>query len=250
MIPNFDVSFVIPNFNSGTLLKDTINSIISKKLNFSYEILVIDGNSTDDSILFLQSNKINNLKFISETDINVYDAMNKGILLSRGGWLLFLGAGDLLSDSFYDFTFNYLEDTFLLYGNVYWVSKNLIYDGFFNKKKIYYKNICQQAIFYNKICFKKYGLFDIKFKIAADYKFNLNIFINDHSKVRFVNIVFANYKGDGISHFNKDLFTKVKNIYILTSLLKSYRVENILSMINYLLYLIFNKIINIFKRDK
>lgn len=248
MSSTFEVSFIVPNFNSGNLLKATVDSITAKQFNFSYEILVIDGESTDESILFLNSNKLKRLTFISEKDENVYDAMNKGILLSQGEWLHFLGAGDLLSDTFSDFTFQHFDNNLIIYGNVYWVSKNTIYDGYFSLKKLFYKNICQQAIFYNRDCFKKYGLFDLGLNISADYKFNLKIFINSYSRVRFFDKIICNYKGNGISHINNDYFSKIKNYYILSSLIKSYKIENLFLILSYSFYLVINKVIYIFKK--
>lgn len=248
MSSTFDVSFIVPNFNSGNLLRATVDSITAKQFNFNYEILVIDGKSTDASIHFLNSNKIKRLTYISEKDENVYDAMNKGILLSQGEWVHFLGAGDLLSDAFSDFKFKHFDNTLLIYGNVYWVSKNKIYDGCFNLKKLFYKNICQQAIFYNRVCFKEYGLFDLNFNISADYKFNLKVFINSYSRVRFLDMIICNYKGNGISHLNNDLFAKVKNIYILSSLMKSYKIKNLLLLVTYSFYLVLNKVKYIFKK--
>ena len=247
MSSTFDVSFIVPNYNSGNLLKATVDSITANQFNFSYEILVIDGMSTDESLLFLDSNKIKRLTYISEKDENVYDAMNKGIRLSQGEWVLFLGAGDLLSETFSDFTFKKFENVLMIYGNVYWVSKNKIYDGYFNLKKLFYKNICQQAIFYNRYCFDEYGLFDLSFNISADYKFNLKIFINNFSQVHFIDMILCNYKGNGISHLNNDSFANVKNIYILLSLLKSWKFKNLLAMLSFSYYLVYKKILHILK---
>ena len=136
MKSTFDVSFIIPNFNSGNALRNTIESIINKELKFTYEILIMDGNSSDDSLLFLKPYYLKYMTCITERDENVYDAMNKGIKLAKGRWLLFLGAGDLLSKSFNDINLHSYNDYVMLYGSVFWKSKNIIYDQYFSLEKI------------------------------------------------------------------------------------------------------------------
>jgi glycosyltransferase involved in cell wall biosynthesis len=171
------LSFIIPNLNSGVLLEQTINSIITKEFECNYEVIIVDGLSSDESVDFLNDINHKNLRLSKGKDVNVYDAMNKGISLARGEWLMFLGAGDTITDSLPKIYFESYSQFRLIYGNVFWVSKNLIYDGLFTLKKLFYKNICQQAILYNRKCFDNFSFFNLKYFINADYEFNLNIFI-------------------------------------------------------------------------
>src|SRR6202000_229790 len=61
-----------------------------------YEVLIIDGASTDDTLAITSAFNSERIKTISEKDGGVYDAMNKGIKLAKGEWLYFLGSDDTL----------------------------------------------------------------------------------------------------------------------------------------------------------
>lgn len=240
---DISLSFIIPNLNSGGLLKQTIISIISKQFECNYEVIVVDGLSSDGSIDFIEDLKYINIVTNKEKDINVYDAMNKGINLSRGEWLIFIGAGDTITDLLPKINLELYRQFKLIYGNVFWVSKNLIYDGPFTLRKLFYKNICQQAIIYNRICFDNATFFNLKYFINADYEFNLNLFIDYFKDVSFVNILMCNYNGNGISHYNSDLFSKFKNNHILKKLYFSKSYNNKVLFFQYILVLSFNKIL-------
>lgn len=245
MKSTFDVSFIIPNFNSGNALRNTIESIINKELKFTYEILIMDGNSSDDSLLFLKPYYLKYMTCITERDENVYDAMNKGIKLAKGRWLLFLGAGDLLSKSFNDINLHSYNDYVMLYGSVFWKSKNIIYDQYFSLEKIFYKNVCQQAVLYNRQIFEINGLFDIKYYISADYKFNLKIFIFNFRKIKYLDLIISEYKGNGLSHFVKDEFAKNKNKYILIFLLKKFSIFSMYTLSQRIFILISKKLLKV-----
>lgn len=240
---NILLSFIIPNLNSGLLLEKTINSILCKKFEYKYEVIVVDGLSSDESVEFLNNFKHKNLRLIKGSDINVYDAMNKGISFSNGEWLMFLGAGDTVTDSLPKINLELHRQFKLIYGNVFWVSKDVIYDGPFTLRKLFYKNICQQAILYNRKCFDESTLFNLKYFINADYEFNLNLFIDHFKDVSFVNILMSHYNGNGISHYNTDIFRKVKNNHILKKLFFSKSYKNKLLLFQFILILCFNKIL-------
>ena len=236
------MSFIIPNLNSGILLEQTIISIISKEYKFNYEVIIVDGLSIDGSVNFLQNSKYNYIYTAKGKDINVYDAMNKGISLSKGEWLMFLGAGDTLADSFLKLNLNLYSQFKLIYGNVFWVSKGLIYDGSFILKKLFYKNICQQSIIYNRKCFNNSMLFNINYFINADYEFNLNLFIDYFNDIKYIDELLCNYKGDGISHYQSDLFNFIKNRFIIQKLLFSKSFTHKIILFQHIMILSFNKI--------
>jgi len=88
--PMFTIITVVKNDLDG--LKKTQNSISLQTKN-NYEWIIIDGNSTDATKDYVL-NSLKNHKYISENDAGIYDAMNKGIRISSGGYVVFLNAGD------------------------------------------------------------------------------------------------------------------------------------------------------------
>lgn len=90
-----DISIITVCYNSAPLLKKTIESILIQK-DSSIEYVIIDGASADETskVLSNYKDKINTI--VSEADSGIYDAMNKGILLAKGKYLIFINAGDIL----------------------------------------------------------------------------------------------------------------------------------------------------------
>jgi glycosyltransferase involved in cell wall biosynthesis len=88
------VSIIIPSFNQGRFIRETLDSIVSQKYR-PIEVLVMDGGSTDDTIDVLKSYELPELQWISEPDRGVADAVNKGIARARGDILAIQSSDDL-----------------------------------------------------------------------------------------------------------------------------------------------------------
>src|SRR5258706_12465173 len=149
-------SIIIPTYNADRTLNADIESSVRQK-NRSYELLIIDGSSSDNTLKIVEmaSEAYDNIRWVSEKDKGIYDAMNKGIKMARGKWLFFLGADDELYDSYVlDRVFAIIQqtDALMVYGNVNMCSatpggemKETVYDGVFTREKLWLRNICHQA---------------------------------------------------------------------------------------------------------
>ena len=95
---NKKLSIITINYNNQSGLQRTVESIVNQTWK-EFEYIVIDGGSTDGSAAYLESqNKIFDY-WVSEKDLGIYNAMNKGIKAATGHYLLFLNSGDeLLND--------------------------------------------------------------------------------------------------------------------------------------------------------
>jgi len=71
---------------------------VQRQTSSDYEMLIIDGASTDDTLQIVRQASIAGLRVFSEPDKGLYDAMNKGIARARGRYLIFLNAGDAFAD--------------------------------------------------------------------------------------------------------------------------------------------------------
>ena len=89
------LSIITINLNNRKGLSKTIKSVI-KQTYRSIEYIIIDGGSEDGSIELIESYAARLSFWSSEKDSGVYEAMNKGVLRSRGNYLLFLNSGDFL----------------------------------------------------------------------------------------------------------------------------------------------------------
>jgi glycosyltransferase involved in cell wall biosynthesis len=215
-------SIIIPIYNSQINLYECLNSIIIQNYK-NFEILLIDCLSTDNSLIIASSFNDKRIRIFSEKDNGIYDAMNKGINLSKGKWLYFLGSDDKLFDfsilnsvAELDYAFN----CNFIYGNVIFNNSRTIYDGLFSREKLVSeKNICHQSIFYNKILFDNLGRYNLNFKILADWDFNIRCFSYPDIKIKYIDLIIAFYEDiSGISKSNKEEinFTKLLPYYYIS----------------------------------
>lgn len=80
------ISLIIATWNSGSTIDDTLSSILEQKYG-NTEVIVIDGKSTDNTLDIVREYEGRfggRLKWISEPDRGLYDAMNKGIAMATG----------------------------------------------------------------------------------------------------------------------------------------------------------------------
>lgn len=214
------LSIIIPTFNSGNHLQDCLDSIRNQSFT-NYELLIIDGGSSDNTLEIIETNGhlFREFNFISEKDKGVYDAMNKGIFRSKGEWLYFLGSDDMVMDE------NVLRDVFevidnsapdILYGNVRLGNSKEIYGGEFGNEKIYEMNIPHQAIFFNRRVFDVVGMFDLEYKSNADWAHNFIWFFNPALLKIYLNLTIARFSETGLSSWYVDsVFRKRKELLFL-----------------------------------
>ena len=86
-------SIITVTWNAAAVIKPTLDSV-QRQTSSDYEVLIIDGASTDDTLAIVRQASIANLRIFSEPDNGLYDAMNKGIAQARGRYLIFLNAGE------------------------------------------------------------------------------------------------------------------------------------------------------------
>ena len=200
-------SIIIPTYNSEKTLSNCLESILKQSF-INYEVLIIDGVSTDSTLSIVKGYQDSRLKVTSEQDTGIYDAMNKGIKLAQGEWLYFLGSDDCLySRNVLMLVNNVTSKTNLpvIYGNVMRDDLSLgskIYDGSFSIEKLLYQNICHQSIFYNKSVFDKIGHYNIQYSIHADWDLNLRCraMFNFH----YVDTIIALFSSGGYSQTGSD----------------------------------------------
>ena len=90
------ISIITPTLNVESTISNTLNSITNQVYK-NYEYIIIDANSNDNTLEIIRKySSLIPISFISEPDNGISDAFNKGVNLSKGKWIIFLGAGDEL----------------------------------------------------------------------------------------------------------------------------------------------------------
>lgn len=186
------VSIITATWNSAATVRDTIESVLSQTYQ-DIEHIIVDGNSKDETMEIVKSYEPRyhgRLRYISEPDRGIYDAMNKGIAMATGDVI-----GILNSDDFYTSS-NVLEvlaynlessDADAVYGDIHFVD-----DSDLTKCVRYYSSKgfsrwkmrlgwmpAHPSFYCRKSVYEKFGTFDISFKIGADFENLLRlIFVN------------------------------------------------------------------------
>ena len=86
-------SIITVTYNAATVIKPTLESVLSQTYS-NYEYILVDGGSRDETVAIAKASGIEFAHIISERDKGIYDAMNKGMSLATGDYLCFLNAGD------------------------------------------------------------------------------------------------------------------------------------------------------------
>ena len=173
------ISIIIATYNAGQLLDKAIASIISQSY-VNYEVIVVDAKSTDDTMYYIEKNKNFISKFVSEPDKGIFDAWNKGVAMSSGDWVSFLGAGDEYTP---DALMHYVEYILASSSELEFVSSKIdIVDESGNiimtkgskwewPKFLKFMNTPHVGSFHSRKLLDKYGKFNISYKVAGDYEF-------------------------------------------------------------------------------
>lgn len=221
------ISIVIPTRNAGATIGACLDSLVKQECT-DFEVLIVDSVSSDSTIDVVRSCTAlgHRLKWTSERDLGIYDAMNKATGVAQGEWLLFLGADDVLADPRVIADVAPILDTDkpdLLYGDVILSSTGAREGGASSLDQLLFqKNVCHQAIFYRSTLFKRLGGYDLRYPIWADWEFNIRCFRHPDVVTRWTNRVIAVYNDqDGISRTEDPVFKKELPATILNDMRKA-----------------------------
>ncbi|MFC7356863.1 glycosyltransferase family 2 protein [Jejudonia soesokkakensis] len=202
------ISVITINFNNKLGLERTLKSVISQR-DLDFEYIVIDGNSTDGSKDLLELNKNAISILVSEPDSGIYNAMNKGIRLASGDYLLFLNSGDVLfNDTVLNRVFNSLNnDIDIFYGDLILINNfNDIEDIYPNNISfafLFEKSLPHPATFIKKELFYKYHYYSENLNIVADWEFFMLAIIKYNVSIKHLGFFITKFDTTGISNQSK-----------------------------------------------
>ena len=205
-------SIVVVSYNTKKDFIKTISSI--KKQTFrNYEIIIVDGLSTDGTVDYIKKIKGKKIKAIIKKDQGIYDAMNKGVKKSKSEWVIFLNSGDVFHNNkvLKKISKKQIDNKDILFGD------SIVDNGYFNfivKAKMFEKNtflmpFCHQSSIVRRNLLLKYQ-FSLNYKIASDFDFFEN-FSNKNFSFFYIKTIVSKVSGSGLSDLNRN---KVYNEYI------------------------------------
>lgn len=206
------ISLITVTFNSDLTLRDTIQSILNQTFS-DIEYIIIDGLSKDNTVDIIRKYEPQfqgRLKWISERDNGLYDAMNKGIRMSTGDIV-----GIINSDDFYhrrDIISRVAEafkneETQAVYGDVrfvnpdnlnrtvrYYSSRN------FSPNRFRYGFMPAHSTFFTyRRYFEEFGFYKIDYHIAADYELLIRFLYTHRLKAKYLSLDFMKMRTGGAS---------------------------------------------------
>ena len=183
---NIKITIIIASLNSVERIEKAILSILGQT-HKNTELIVIDGESVDGTVDIIKKYQDRIKYWISESDKGISDAFNKGLAMSSGDYINFQGADDyLLEKNVLSLMMKDIdtEKDILLCGRVERIKeskeKEVVWrtpKDFYGKQSLLFKMpLPHQALFTNKIFFKKYGNFDTNVKFSMDYELLLRAY--------------------------------------------------------------------------
>lgn len=179
------VSIITTVYKGVKTIEDCIKSIINQTYS-NVEYIIIDGGSTDGTLDIIKKYMNSIAKVLSEPDDGIYHAMNKGIKIATGEVVGILNSDDIYADNYViENVVRYLSenDVDCCYGDLVYVDKNDANKivrkwiaGNFAKRKFEKGWMPPHPAFFvkNRI-YEKYGSFNLKFPIVADYELMLRL---------------------------------------------------------------------------
>ena len=191
LVRSVKVSIVTVVFNAVDLILPTVLSVINQEYD-NFEYIVVDGGSSDGTVELLGAYDDKISTVISEKDDGIYHAMNKGIDLATGEWVIFMNAGDMFYNS------KVLADIFnkpvredFIYGDYIWIN---VEDGCGRYVKSRPLDLMWQRIsfshqsLFSRLSLLKETKFNLKYTVVSDYESYFSHYIKGY---RFLYVPFA-----------------------------------------------------------
>lgn len=201
------LSIITINLNDKTGLQKTVNSVFAQTFK-DVEYIVIDGDSNDGSADLIEQHKGKISKYVIEKDTGIYNAMNKGIRLSSGEYLLFLNSGDYLeSTATLDKVAKHLHSYDIIYGNMI-IDKDGKFTQGISPKKLEFEEMIRGTLwhpvsFIKRTLFDTYGLYKENYKIISDYEFFLRTIFVERVSTQHINEFISVFNTKGIGSSDK-----------------------------------------------
>lgn len=239
------VSIITVCFNSAHTIRQTFDSVLGQSYP-NIEYLVIDGQSTDGTVDIVREYEPlfeGRMRWVSEKDEGIYDAMNKGIRMASGELIGIINSDDYYEEQAVETMVNAMteEKYQILYGGVRtWKNGKEESVGLLSHEFLRERMIGHPACFVTRSVYEDFGIFNTKYASVADYDFMLRMYENKEVKFRPVYHVIANFRLGGMCSTD-------------TAYLDLVRLQHnwkLISTYQYRKIMLVNKLYRLFGRDK
>ena len=207
------ISLITITYNSGNTLSTTLESVLHQTYS-DIEYILVDGASKDNTVSIIKQYEPlfeGRMKWISEPDKGLYDAMNKGIRMATGDIVGILNSDDFFtSNDILQKNANVFQQDIQLdavYGDVHFVHpSNLNKCVRYYSSKIFKRSLMKlgfmpahPSFYIRRKCFELYGLYKTDYKIAADFEFLLRVIYKEKIKIQYLPIDMVTMRTGGAS---------------------------------------------------
>lgn len=203
------ISIVTVNFNNADGLQQTISSVAAQSL-LNFEYVVVDGGSSDASVALIETKKDVISHWISKADTGVYQAMNRGIRMATGDYVLFLNSGDTFCSEtvLQDVSEKITNDKDIYYGNLIFKVEQKAYEqeypeefdfGYFLDR-----SLPHPGSFIKKELFDRIFYYSEEYRIVSDWEFFLCAILKEKVTYQHLNMLISNFDLRGMSNDPKN----------------------------------------------
>ena len=207
------ISLITITYNSAQTLKDTLTSVLEQTYT-DIEYILVDGASKDNTVAIIKDFEPKfegRMKWISEPDKGLYDAMDKGIRMATGDVIGILNSDDFFTSKevLAKVAEAFEQDTQLdaVYGDVHFVNPDDLQRCVrYYSSKVFKKSLMRlgfmpahPSFYLKKVCFDKYGVYKTDYKIAADFEFLLRVIYKENVKTQYLPIDMVTMRTGGAS---------------------------------------------------
>ena len=224
------ISVVTINYNNAIGLKKTIESVVSQvAFDSSIEYIVIDGGSSDSSLEIILQNERYLSYWVSEKDNGIFFAMNKGIQIATGEYIIFMNSGDVFTENVIDESLLNQLQAQLVYGDFYLDKAKS--DNYCPQTKtldfafLISKTICHQSLFMKREVCVKYP-FETNLNLIGDWIQLFRIMKNENPTVRHIPRAICVYDTSGVS-IRFDSMRLDQRSYFLTTFYGQWELESL-----------------------
>ena len=207
------ISLITATYNSAETLRDTMQSVLNQAFK-DVDYIIVDGGSKDttmDIVKEFEPKFEGRLRWVSEKDKGIYDAMNKGVKMAQGNIVGILNSDDFFAS---DHVLEKVNDAFTenpaidgIYADVRYVDWNdtskkvRMFSGKdFKREKLCWGKMPPHPSFYVKReCYDKFGLYSLDYPICADYDMFVKMIWEGNINTLYINDVFVNMRSGGTS---------------------------------------------------